>query len=84
LRHLKTSCKNTGKAKAISFLTGYSEQKIAQSFSRLEKEKSEMNEKKELGEKLSKDIDIVRKYLKILGLEEIEKQMDKDLELDFY
>jgi hypothetical protein len=83
LRHLKTSCKNTDKAKAISFLTGYSEQKIAQSFSRLEKEKSEIKEKTEISDKILKDSNIVRKYLQILGLEEIEKEMNKDLELDF-
>ena len=83
LRYLKTSCQNTDKAKVISFLTGYSEQKIAQAFSRLEKEKLEMKERTELSEKFSKDIEIVCKYLQILQLNEIENLMYKDLELDF-
>ena len=82
-RYVEANCKKTEKARVISFLTGYSEKKITQAFSRLEKEKLELKEKSEFGEKFFNDIEVVRKYFKILKLEKIEEQMDLDLEINF-
>lgn len=82
-KYAKIDCKNTDKAKIIAFLTGYSEQKIAQAFSRLEKEKNDFTDKESSSEKFSNDIEIVRKYFKILKSDEIQKVIDDDLELDF-
>ncbi|MGC2238637.1 MAG: hypothetical protein WA584_20960 [Pyrinomonadaceae bacterium] len=73
-------CFKTERAKVISYLTGYSETKIEQSFSRIEKEKLESKEKKELSGKFYDDVEVIRKYFKILRLEEIQKQIDEDLE----
>lgn len=79
----EVECTNTAKAKVISFLTGYSETKIAQAFSRIEKEKLSMIENEELSEKFSKDVNVVRKYFKLLNLEKVLDQIDQDLETDF-
>lgn len=82
-KYLRIDSMNTEKAKVIAFLTIFSEKKIAQAFSRLEKEKLEMKEKMELSNKFSKDIEVVRKYLKQINLEKVEELMDNDLEINF-
>ena len=74
----ETKCHNTEKAKFISFMTGFSETKIAQSFSRIERIKSEMEEKTETSKKNSDDYKIIRKLFETLNLTEIQKQIDKD------
>lgn len=74
----KTNCRNTEKAKFISFLTGFSETKIAQSFSRIEKQKLELEEKTEFSKKNSDDYEVVRKLFEILKLTEIQEQIDRD------
>lgn len=81
-KRAKIDCKNTEKAKVIAFLTGYSEKKIAQAFSRLEKEKLEFVDNTNASEKFSTDIKIIRNYFKTLRLDEIQQKIDNDLELD--
>ena len=72
------NCRNTKKAEVISFLTGYRSKKIGQSFSHVEKEKLEIEEKGELSKKNSDDVRILRKYFEMLGLAQILKEIDKD------
>lgn len=74
----KVNCHNTEKAKFISFLTGFSEAKIAQSFSRIEKLKLELEEKTEFSKKNSDDYDVIRNLFGILHLTEIQEQIEKD------
>jgi len=75
----KVNCKNTQKAKVISFLTGYSENTIVQSFSRIEKEKLEIEDESEISDKFYNDMKIVRDYVEKIGLAEAVKIIDKDL-----
>ena len=75
LRFAKVNCHNTDKAKFISFLTGYSENTIAQKFSTLHK-KEDAN-----FTAYEKDMKVIRKYFEKLGLNEIVKMIDNDLEV---
>jgi uncharacterized transporter YbjL len=77
------NCRKTEKAKVISFLTGFSESKIEQTFSKIEREKLEYTKKNEFSKKFSDDIEIVRKYFKILKLEKAINKITQDLEQDF-
>ncbi len=75
LRFAKANGHNTDKARFISFLTGYSENTIAQKFSTLHKKEDADFTAYE------KDMNIIRKYFEKLGLNEIVKMIDNDLEV---
>jgi hypothetical protein len=72
--------KNKKRAEFMSFLTGYSTNTLTQLFSWFEKEKANSQEKSEINEKFNGDMHDVRKWFDSLGLSEIVKMIDNDLE----
>lgn len=75
LNYAKANAHNTEKAEFISFLTGFSKNTIVQKLSKLH-EKADLNF---VG--YEKDMKTVRKYIEKLGLSEITKAIDNDLEM---
>lgn len=75
LDYAKVNAHNTEKAEFISFLTGFSKNTVVQKLSKPH-EKADLNF---IG--YEKDMKIVRKYIEKLGLSEISKAIDNDLEM---
>lgn len=73
-RATKTSSFNKAKAEAISFLTGYSSETLRQRLSSINEEKNKKSSS------FKKDLRIVRNLLDKLGLTEIVKDIDRDLQ----
>lgn len=76
LQYTKANCPNTKKAKFVSFLTGYSENTLRQQWSNIHSKKNED------GVSWENDMKVVRNYFQELGLTEIVKMIDNDLEFD--
>jgi hypothetical protein len=73
LSYLKAENNNTKRAKFASFLTGYSEERFRQQWSKIHRKKDED------GVAWERDMKIVRDLFKELGLIEIVNQIDNDL-----
>src|SRR5205085_2802880 len=75
LQYAKANCHNTKKAKFASFITGFSNNTLRQQWSNIHWKKDEK------GLDWESDMKIVRGYFEELGLPEVVKSIDNDLNL---